>query len=405
MRSGEVSGVASGVAGVLEKVRRAEALLAEAAAEYEPGVYDRAGSKELVDLGTRSGRFSASIVARAARRVEDAVTWKKSGHRSAAEWFAEATGTSVGAAARALETARRLEDLPETADAFRAGELSEAQAAEVAAAAAHDPSAEHRLLETVRSSKSFKGVRDACRDVRVRAVDDRDKARWLHEQRAVHWWTDGNGHWRLDARLAPDDAVWVRSALELKTEELFRAARARGEIEPHRAYRADALVALITGEAPKKPLDARLRADREALDRGYVQPGEHCELEGIGPIPVTMARSMLDDARVTLVGHDPSGDITHISSMKRTIPARLRRWVEEAFPCCGVEGCTDTWRLEIDHIVAVEAGGRTEKNNLWRICRHHHKLKTYYRYRVDGRRLLPPTEDQPDDPDPPGDPP
>ena len=113
-----------------------------------------------------------------------------------------------------------------------------------------------------------------------------------------------------------------------------------------------------------------------------------------------MARGMLDDARVTLVGHDESGDITHISSLKRTIPIPLRRWVEEAFPCCGVEGCTDDWRLEIDHIVGVEDGGRTEKKNLWRICRYHHKLKTYYGYRVVGRRLV-----APDDPDPPGDPP
>src|SRR5262245_36441693 len=116
-------------------VRQAEALLAEAAAEYEPGLHDLAGSKEIVDIGTRCGRFSSSLVARAARRVEQAVTWKRSPHRNAAEWLSKATGVSVGAATRSLETARRLEDLPETADAFRAGELSESQATEIAAAA------------------------------------------------------------------------------------------------------------------------------------------------------------------------------------------------------------------------------------------------------------------------------
>ena len=234
----------------------------------------------------------------------------------------------------------------------------------------------------------------------MRGVEDKDKARWLHEQRSAHYWTDTNGHWRLEARLAPDDAAWVASALKLKTEENFQAARARGEIEPHAAYCADALVAVVTGDARKKPLDARLHADREALDRGYAEPGERCELEGIGPIPVTMARAMLDDARVTMVGHDDTGEITHISSLTRTIPARLRRWVEEAYPCCGVEGCTDDWRLEIDHIIGVDDGGRTEKDNLWRICRHHHKLKTFYRWKVTGppgaRRLQ-----APDEPDPP----
>jgi hypothetical protein len=383
----------------LEEMRSAVATLERLAERFEPGVCDVAGAKEFVGLATRAERFSCSIRGRAARRVEEAVTWRKSEHHSAARWLSEATGVSVGAATRSLETARRLEALPETADAFRAGELSEAQAAEIAAAASLDPGAEHRLLETVRGSKSFKSVRDVCRETTMRAVDDRDKARWLHEQRSAHWWTDGNGHWRLEARLAPD-AAWVAGALKSKTEEIFRAARAADRVEPHAACRADALVAVVTGKAPRKPLDARLHADRAALDRGCAEPEERCELEGIGPIPVTMARAMLDDARVTLVGHDDTGDIIHISSLQRTIPIKLRRCVEEAFPCCGVEGCTDDWRLEIDHIVGVEDGGVTEKANLWRLCRHHHKLKTFYDYRVVGRQLL-----APDDPDPPDDPP
>jgi hypothetical protein len=384
----------------LERIERAERLLADIASELEAGVFDVAGAKELVDRATRCGRYSSVIVGLGARRVEQAVVWKRSGHRTAAGWLAEATGTTVGAATRTLETARRLEDLPETADAFRAGELSEAQACEVAAAASRDPAAEHLLLEAVRGSKSFRGVRDACREVTVRADDDRARACWLHEQRRASWWTDANGHWRVEARLAPDDAAWVRSALESKTDEIFRAARARGQVEPRGAYCADALVAVVTGNAPVKPLDARLHAESDAIDRGYVIAGEQCELEGIGPIPVTMARAMLDDARLTRVGRDQSGDITHISSMSRSIPARLRRWVEETYPCCGVDGCTDDWRLEIDHIVGVEHDGPTEQANLWRLCRHHHKLKTFYGYRVVGRRLVPP-----DAPDPPGDPP
>src|SRR5262245_2049684 len=140
----------------LDEMESAIAVLERVAERFEPGVHDVAGAKRFVDLSARGKRFLASIEGRAARRVEQAVTWKKSAHGSAARWLSEATGVSVGAATRTLETARRLEDLRETADAFRAGELSEAQAAEVAAAASLDPSAEHRLLETVRGSKSFK---------------------------------------------------------------------------------------------------------------------------------------------------------------------------------------------------------------------------------------------------------
>ncbi len=58
--------------------------------------------------------------------------WRDAGHRSAAHWVAETTGETVGAAARTLETARALEELPETDAAFRAGGLSETQACEIA---------------------------------------------------------------------------------------------------------------------------------------------------------------------------------------------------------------------------------------------------------------------------------
>ena len=140
------------MASVFEKARRARCLLAEIAEELEPGALDVAGAKELVDVFTQCERFSVANRGRVALRVDDGMTWKSSEHPSGAHWLAEATGESVGAAARALETARRLEDLPETADAFRAGELSQAEAAEIADAASLDPGSEHRLLETVRSS-------------------------------------------------------------------------------------------------------------------------------------------------------------------------------------------------------------------------------------------------------------
>ena len=162
---------------------------------------------------------------------------------------------------------------------------------------------------------------------------------------------------------------------------------------------ADALVALVRGDAPAKPLEGRLEADLAALERGYVEPGERCELVGIGPIPVTMARSMLDDARLTVLAREGS-EITRISSPKRTIPVSLRRWVERAYPRCGVAGCGVDQRLQIDHIVGVEDHGPTCKENLWRLCAHHHKLKTFYGWHVvdepDGPRLV-----APDDPDPP----
>jgi hypothetical protein len=204
----------------------------------------------------------------------------------------------------------------------------------------------------------------------------------------------------MDARLARDEGAWIDSALQQKTDELFTAARAAGRHEARSAYMADALVALLRGEAPVKPLEVRLEGDLPALERGYVEPGERCELVGIGPIPVTMARSMLDDARITVLSRE-GAEITRISTPKRTIPELLRRWVERAYRRCGVAGCGVDQRLQIDHIVGVEEHGPTCQDNLWRLCGHHHRLKTFYQWQVvtdNGiRQLVPP--DQPDDPE------
>jgi uncharacterized protein DUF222/HNH endonuclease len=382
---------------VLEEIASTVAALERLIEGFEPGTLDVAGAKHATDLFTRAERLCVAGKLASARRVERAVVWKRDGHRSAAQWLASATGVSVGAAMRSLETARHLEELPQTAEAFRAGELSESQASEIAAAAAVDPSAEGRLLDTVRDGTSFREFRDDCREAKLRAADDQELTRRLHETRSVRTYADG--HWCLEARLRPDEGARVNQVLEHKTDELFKAARAEGRHEPREAYRADALVAIMRGEVPEKPIELRLEGDYAALERGYLEPGERLDLDGI-PIPVTLARALLGDATLILMARE-GHEITKISSPRRGIPIVLRRWVERAYPRCGVDGCGHTERLQIDHIIPVEDHGPTCKENLWRLCPHHHTLKTLYGWRVatdhNGIHHLV----APDDPDPP----
>jgi hypothetical protein len=143
----------------------------------------------------------------------------------------------------------------------------------------------------------------------------------------------------------------------------------------------------------------QLIANSAPIVRGYTEPGERCEVRSIGPVPVTLARSLLNDASVTVLTQD-GDDITAVSSPKRTIPIRLRRALEAQYPTCGVRGCANDQFLEIDHVVPLAEGGRTEITNTWRVCPHHHVLKTYFGWRVVGEPgnwdLAPP-----DHPDPP----
>lgn len=385
-------------AGVFERVRSAVATLEEVVADLEPGTLNVSGAKTLVDLFTRCERLSVAGRGLAARRVQDAVVWKRDGHRSAAHWLASTTGVSVGAAARSLDAARQLEDLPATAAAFKRGELSEAQAAEIAATATLDPSAEGRLLATATGGSSYRTFRDQCRAASVRAADDRRLAQRLHETRAVHTWTERDGAWRMDVRLPPDDGAYVGHAIEDWTNRIAGVARPPGQREPRAAYAADALVALVK-QGPCKPVEIRFEGSEAALTRGYLEPGERCELVGVGPIPATTARQLLNDARVTRFG-ECDGEIVETSPPKRTIPAALRRKLELRHPSCGNLDCANDQFLEIDHIIPLADGGPTDEHNCWRLCPHCHDLKTYYGWKVveqhGVRRLVPP-----DDPDPP----
>jgi hypothetical protein len=162
------------------------------------------------------------------------------------------------------------------------------------------------------------------------------------------------GFYRLEGRLAPDAGARFSAAWRAHIDRIFCEARRAGRREPRAAYAADALVALAS-EGPCKPVQVSAVLDSAALPRGHTQPGERCEINGV-PAPVT------------------------------TLEAR--------YPVCGVKGCADDQFLEIDHIVPLEDHGPTETGNLWRLCSHHHALKTYGGWRVAGengdRDLVPP---------------
>jgi Domain of unknown function (DUF222)/HNH endonuclease len=383
---------------VFEEVHSAVSQLEAIARELEPWRLDGRDAAALVELAARGERICASIKALGARRVEETKVWREGGHRSAAHWVADTTGATVGAASRTLETARALYALPETDAAFRAGVLSETQAAEITNAAGADPSAEAALLKTA-AGTGVKGLRDRCREVRAGAEDDdRAWARRMHERRRAHEWTDPDGTYRLEARLAPDAGARFSNALKAHTDRVFCDARRAGRRETRAAYMADALVALAS-LGPCKPVEVRVTVDSAALTRGHTNSGERCEIAGGGPMPVTTARALLDDCSVAVMVRD-ADEITAVSSPKRTIPIKLRRALEAKYPTCPVQSCANDQFLEIDHIVPLAEGGRTELSNLWRPCSHHHHLKTYFGWkvvRVDGELDLIP----PDDPDPP----
>jgi hypothetical protein len=158
---------------------------------------------------------------------------------------------------------RRDSKISRPLEAFRSGDLSQAQATEIAASASVDPDAEARLLATARDGGSYRVVRDQCREATMRASDDPARARRLHETRSARTYPGLDGHLALHAELAPAVGAEVHSVLEQKTDELFRAHRSAGTTELRAAYVADALAALILGDGPRPSPDVHMNADAD----------------------------------------------------------------------------------------------------------------------------------------------
>jgi len=308
------------------------------------------------------------------------------GHRNPGSWLAELGQTGIGDALGTLEASKRLPELPKTTQAIRQGALSGAQIREIAAAGSVDPDSETPLLATAATS-SFKELRDAARGVRAAAADrliGSERETRIHQARYVRSWVDHDGAFCIGAKCTPIAGALVMAGLEAQAKVHFEEARAAGVMESEAAYLADALVALCTAggaepdKASKKGPRAlvHLRVDLAALHRRSLEPGEVCEIPGVGRVRLETARALIGDSFLKLFVTNGI-DVQTVVNYGRTIPRSVRSALEERDRTCVVPGCSATRFLEIDHwSIPFAQGGPSCLENLARICPHHHRLKT-----------------------------
>jgi hypothetical protein len=297
---------------------------------------------EIERLGTAGKLLFAS-------RAASAPTVADQGYTTAAFWLAETSKAPVGEAISAIATSRALTELPDTAAALRSGTLSGAQAKEVAKAASKDHTAEKELLGLARR-QSLKDLQDRARQVMAQSAskeDEAGRARAIHQRRSLRHYLDHEGFLRLDARLAPEAGARVVSSIQAEADAIFRQTRNEEDREAPEAYRADALVALVTGRATtgagsrgsgKGPRGPRtdtvvVRVDAPALARGHVQSGERCEITGVGPVPVAVVRRILPDAWVKIVLRDTK-EVKGVCHVGRNVSAHTQSALEERDPTC-----------------------------------------------------------------------
>jgi len=350
---------------------------------------------EVLEYGATLERLAVAIQMLVAPKVDDTFVWRQEGHKSAATYLAEKTGTTVGHAIGVLETARQLGDLPETAACLKWGQFSAEQVKEIASAATIHPGAEGELIEAAARS-GLKGLRTRCRRTKALASWENDEVgreNAIRKSRFFRHYHDPDGAVRIEARLTPADGARILEAVRAKAGYYFERAREAGLHESMNAYCADGLVALAddavcgNGTGIARP-HVILRVDLAALRRGELEQGgaiggEVCEIPGVGPVSLATATRVLGDSFVKIVMAD-GVDVHSVCHLGRTVPAHLLTALEERDPVCAVPRCESDHLLEVHHIVAFAEGGPTSLENLVRICRWHHDLVTYEKWTLEG---------------------
>ena len=382
-----------GQTGPIAKVLAAESACLEAAdAVRHPDEIPASQAVLLYEKLDRAGRAVAAAKTLLAKRVAASEQWKSKGHGSAAEHLASISGRSLGAAKGELETSDALDGLHATKEALLSGAVSEAQAQMIANAATANPAAEHHLIKQAGKTNHL-GLRDAAKKAKAAADKNPDEShRRIHSERRLGHGTDLDGAWRLHANGTVADGSIVAGELDRLTDEIFSAKGAAGIRECRDAYQFDALVEMARRsnslrhgagiDAAKKgrladPQHlALLRLDIEALWRGHVEGDELCEVTGLGPIPVSVAKALLGDAVLKLV-ITRGVDVLNLTALTRGPTQAMkyaRLWTS---PFCTVEGCTRT-RIEHDHRWGAEYKDtrHTRLDELDGLCHTHHDLRT-----------------------------
>jgi hypothetical protein len=378
-------------------------VLRELVAEFDPAAVPLCEAPGLWATVDQVERLAASVKILLAGRVEEAGEWKRRGHRSAAEQLAADAGTSVSAARSLLETSRRVASQPKTEWALRQGELSMAKAELVADASDVAPDAADELLALAKHAPVAK-LREECLRAKAK-VDGDQRHRRIRKERFARSYTDAQGAWNFRARGTVDDGAVFAKVFERIGDELFKAAYKDGRREPRDAYAFDALIELArrasgegAGETRKSSVPQLLglvRVDHSALQRGQVEGDEVCEIAGLGPIPVRVARELLGDAVLKLV-LTKGVDVQNVTHLGRgpTVAQKIALWWRT--PQCTEIDCTRVQRVQFDHREEWTKTHHTRLDEGDGLCGHHHDLKTIFGWGLvegTGKRPMVPPDD------------
>jgi len=376
-----------------------EGLLADArtwVATLDPETITARTAKAQIETLAEITRACEGATTLLAARVARTQVWAESGARTPAEYLARATGAPMGQAIGMLDTAARLADLPATEAALRDGKLSPAQARAVTQAATADPSQEEELLR-VAGRSSLRGLQERARRIEASANPEATEARYRAavEARNCTTWVDSDGSGRLAWRGAPDALAILKSALDPYVTAELRAASKAGIEAPYAHCAADALVAMAQAangngvhRQPVGGIRIKARVDYLALLEGATRPGDVCEIDGVGPVPVSVMRRLLDQQPMVDAILTRGRDVLRVAKLGRSGDTYLKSAIEWRDTHCAIAGCARTEHLEVHHRVPVSKGGVTSLEMSLPLCTFHHDRHHHHSYAIIGNHFV-----------------
>ena len=273
-----------------------------------------------------------------------------------------ADGESARMVRDTVETARRLESLPEIAAAAYEGDLSAEQLSAVARFADETSDAEwaRRAPRTA--------PEDLARMARNAAKPSTEDSRARRAARSLRmWWTEDQGMLHLRGQLPDVMGATFEATIRQLSEQRKPAKRQAWDSFEHRA--ADALLKLCA--EPDANDDGPTLAPRPVL-QGQVPLSGPAEIAGV-PIADSLLEQLRANASIEPVLVDDDGVPVAVGKRFTVLSPKIARAVLLRDGHCRVPGCAVRHGLEVHHLRPRSWGGTDEIANLAVVCASHHR--------------------------------
>ena len=336
---------------------------------------DGLGGQRLEECLRIVGRCEARLAAVKAEKVAELARWRGEAHAAAV--LRGDLKQSRGGAKREVKFAERLGDLPKTAKALAAGNVTPQAARAIADAAAHTPVDEAELLDAAETEPAdvfARTVRDHVNE-RTAAEDLEERRRRQRSRREANIKQESDGMYKLFGTFDPLAGARIETALAAMAKHLWHAEDPKRRSTPAQRY-ADALEALITrqsagaGAAKAQRTTLVVVADYDPVANQLA----NARLTDGTPLAPSEILEVALEADILPALFDTNGQPLWLGHKRRTASVAQRIALAIRDGGCVVCGTANSY-CQAHHVIHWEHGGPTDIDNLCLLCSDcHHKL-------------------------------